>query len=599
MNFCFILKPLLFNTIPSHLLHMKKSIYIHISGISFCIDDEAYVLLEKYLNKVRLLLKEKEAGNDVYPALELHIAERFTKNRTQKDGKLTVDEIKDIIKDLGQPAAFISNLSESPHSLHQKIPFAASEDHEQTTDCLSYDPRNLFKKRKFYRHPDDKLLGGVLSGLCCYFGGNDALPWRLIFIMLSLASLPLSIIFYLIVWAIIPTASTPEERLRMKGKTINTTHIEEEIKLQAKLDKNDAAPSWKETLLHEGLNCCIHLLMFCSKILALLITAPIAIGTILAEGFWGWAMMYGFEELVSLRLFKEKWVEVIQLQPMLKWQIGAFLLSAIMFSTPLLYMVIRSLSTHKQSRQYSRSTQHILPVTLITSLLTCIGLSISSVITYKAGAKELTIQQNTFNGIYINKLEKIQLDQRGWEILTFENCNTNGCVYQNANSLTDEDESIFVMRFKKGNNLKPMQVHLKHGEYLPSGLYRAEAIVSSQGPGAYIYAQSGQNEPVVAAIPADDVEGYGNIKNFYVKDSNVLKAPYKNCEWLNMLLPYQAVQWSFVQTKPFYHNDGLIYTGTTNIGSLVHQDELNASCHEFKIYAIKIVPVEEKKPTTR
>ncbi|MBP05806.1 MAG: hypothetical protein CL728_03550 [Chloroflexi bacterium] len=71
-------------------------------------------------------------------------------------------------------------------------------------------------KKGIYRDSQKRIIGGVCSGLSYYFN-IDRVLIRLLFIIMVfffMVAIPL----YLIIWAIIPKARTPEEKLEMKGE---------------------------------------------------------------------------------------------------------------------------------------------------------------------------------------------------------------------------------------------------------------------------------------------------------------------------------------------------------------------------------------------
>lgn len=77
---------------------------------------------------------------------------------------------------------------------------------------------NHIKTHRFYRCENDKVLGGVCSGLAAYFNTGEPLLWRLVAIVLMLvgAGLPLPVI-YIVLWLVTPAAIIPEDRLHQQG----------------------------------------------------------------------------------------------------------------------------------------------------------------------------------------------------------------------------------------------------------------------------------------------------------------------------------------------------------------------------------------------
>ena len=83
--------------------------------------------------------------------------------------------------------------------------------------------------KKLYRNPDDKVLGGVASGLAAYFGIKELLYVRLAFVLLTIAG-GSGVVIYLILWIITPMASSITERIKMKGGEITLDSIDSTLK---------------------------------------------------------------------------------------------------------------------------------------------------------------------------------------------------------------------------------------------------------------------------------------------------------------------------------------------------------------------------------
>ena len=93
---------------------------------------------------------------------------------------------------------------------------------------VSYEVMEDKNIKKLFRNPDDKVLGGVASGLSAYFG-IDVLYVRLAFVLLAFAG-GSGILIYLILWIITPVASSITERIKMKGGEITLDSIDSTIK---------------------------------------------------------------------------------------------------------------------------------------------------------------------------------------------------------------------------------------------------------------------------------------------------------------------------------------------------------------------------------
>lgn len=93
---------------------------------------------------------------------------------------------------------------------------------------VSYDVPEDKNIKKLFRNPDDKVIGGVASGVAAYFN-IEVVYARLAFVLLILAG-GSGFLIYLILWIITPVASSITERIRMKGGEITLDNIDSTIK---------------------------------------------------------------------------------------------------------------------------------------------------------------------------------------------------------------------------------------------------------------------------------------------------------------------------------------------------------------------------------
>ncbi|WP_234735990.1 PspC domain-containing protein [Tellurirhabdus bombi] len=91
--------------------------------------------------------------------------------------------------------------------------------------------------KKFYRNPDDKVLGGVSSGIAAYFGIDSGLV-RLLFV-LAIFAFGTGFLAYIILWIISPEAKTMTEKMEMKGQPITLENIEHNVKRSLNIDENE------------------------------------------------------------------------------------------------------------------------------------------------------------------------------------------------------------------------------------------------------------------------------------------------------------------------------------------------------------------------
>ena len=99
------------------------------------------------------------------------------------------------------------------------------------TDSDQYSKKERFGPsgyRRMYRDPDNRILGGVCSGMAAYWG-TDSLIVRIIFAVATLIFLSGAVI-YLILWIVLPEAKTTAQKLEMRGEPVNISNIGKAVK---------------------------------------------------------------------------------------------------------------------------------------------------------------------------------------------------------------------------------------------------------------------------------------------------------------------------------------------------------------------------------
>ncbi|OFX18113.1 MAG: hypothetical protein A2033_03575 [Bacteroidetes bacterium GWA2_31_9] len=190
---------------------MKKTISINLSGFIFTIDEDAYSILSQYLTLLKNHFEKEEEGHEIVSDIESRIAELFKERITDSKQVITIEDINEIIAMLGTPEMIIDEDKSEP---------------EQKTEEKQQEKNNEKDNRKFFRDIDDRVLGGVCSGLGAYFG-IDTVIIRILMILLFFGFGP---VLYIILWVVIPPALTTAQKLQMKGEKVNVKNIESSIK---------------------------------------------------------------------------------------------------------------------------------------------------------------------------------------------------------------------------------------------------------------------------------------------------------------------------------------------------------------------------------
>lgn len=184
---------------------MNKTVSISLSGQVFQIDELAYDKLKTYLENIRVRFSATDGGVEIIADIESRIAELFLEKLSDRKQVITLADVEAMMQAMGKPEEFETT--------------GGSEQTAQPTGV-----------RRLFRNPDEKVLGGVCSGLSAYFGINDPLWMRLLFIVSPFLTMGTALFFYVILWIIIPAAKTASEKLQMRGKNVNISNIEKTIR---------------------------------------------------------------------------------------------------------------------------------------------------------------------------------------------------------------------------------------------------------------------------------------------------------------------------------------------------------------------------------
>lgn len=186
---------------------MKKTLDINIRGIVFHIDEDAYDKLNKYLSEISRHFKSKKGHEDIINDIENRIVELFQQKLTDKKQVINIDDVNEIIGIMGHPSDF---------------------DQDSEEEANPYMDTRKKRPKRLYRDIDNRVIGGVCSGLGAYFN-VDQLWFRVAFII-SLFIGGAGALIYLVLWVITPAATTVSDKLEMQGDPVTISNIEKAFK---------------------------------------------------------------------------------------------------------------------------------------------------------------------------------------------------------------------------------------------------------------------------------------------------------------------------------------------------------------------------------
>ncbi len=269
---------------------MKKTLQINIAGVLFTIEEDAYQKLDSYLESLKRYFSTYESRDEIIQDIEARIAEKFY-SKQQDSGIIGLEDVDKIISSMGSVADFEAIKDDEDLQQPRPQTFTAASTglykdgkrkalggvlaglaHKYEFDVVwarvgfttvillvlfagvnfftfgisfllsplivayfagwvflpvRFDLEESPAVRKLYRNPDDKVIGGVASGLASYLK-TDAKTIRIMFVVSGLVLI--GVIFYILLWALVPMAHRVTQKLQLEGQPVTIQNIERSVK---------------------------------------------------------------------------------------------------------------------------------------------------------------------------------------------------------------------------------------------------------------------------------------------------------------------------------------------------------------------------------
>ncbi len=286
--------------LPKHnYTFMKKTLSINIAGIVFHIEEDAFATLDAYLKSIHAYFQNFEGSKEIIDDIEASVAEKFWNIReSEKTEAITQVHVDALIASLGTVADFKEIETEEGKTEQHKT------DAKQDSGAKKVFRRDLTNKklggvasgaanyfeidpiwvrlilivsffglfpllhaanlvfwvyvacwiaipgevtvetdksyRKFYRDPENKVVGGVMAGISAYTGWDVGL--LRVLAVISLFFFGTGAAAYLIIMAITPEAKSVTDKMAMTGEPITLENIEKNIKETFQPDSVEEKP---------------------------------------------------------------------------------------------------------------------------------------------------------------------------------------------------------------------------------------------------------------------------------------------------------------------------------------------------------------------
>lgn len=184
---------------------MKKTQQVNIGGYAFSIDDDSYKIIDQYLESLKRYYSTNSEGKEIVEDIEERLGELLAE-RCGTDGVIGAADAKYAIGILGTP-------------------YAIEGEGEGTQNT-----RRATTRKRLYRNPEGRIIGGVCSGLATYLNWDVSLI-RLIVVLLAIGLLVwgeaifLIPLLYVVCWIAMPNADTVQKQCELRGEEISAAGI--------------------------------------------------------------------------------------------------------------------------------------------------------------------------------------------------------------------------------------------------------------------------------------------------------------------------------------------------------------------------------------
>ncbi|MDD7236621.1 MAG: PspC domain-containing protein [bacterium] len=214
---------------------MKEVMNIGIGGKSFVVETSAYEILRDYLELFSSKIKPGESS-EVMEDIESRIAELCSENISAYKNVVTESIVVKIVTQLGLPNGesyrpFQGAAAGAANGAAGASAGTSADAATGTSAGTSAGAASAYSgaagaaygagaeeqrvPKKLFRDSDDKMIGGVCSGLGFYLGADPVLVRVLFLIALLFGTLGFWV--YLIIWIVAPLAVNPVQKCEMRG----------------------------------------------------------------------------------------------------------------------------------------------------------------------------------------------------------------------------------------------------------------------------------------------------------------------------------------------------------------------------------------------
>ena len=539
---------------------MKKNITINLCGRLFQIDEDAYEMLQHYIDSLRHSFGKQEGGDEIVDDIEARIAELFDELRQQGTEAITIDHVKDVITRIGKPEELAGEdeIADDAEATGHRYDSARS-----AAQGIYDNVRARTAGKKLFRNPKDKMLAGVLSGFATYTD-TDPVIWRLLTVLFT-ACYGIGLIAYIILAIVLPEAKTPEEMLQMEGKEVTPQNLADVVV------EKDNTTTQSPNLLRSLFSLLLKLLVGFSVGIAMIVCLFLCVFALAALVIVVCALVLPVTSSMPWSLESLGLAGLYQSNPMV---IVLFTFTLFMLLLIPIYAIIHMVLSLTGKAQPMGIGQRITLILLWIAALCCVvpcGIIMNQYSEDYFDQKYDHHAGYSYQGVKMSEEDRDFLRKGGWNLLSAGNC----AHYTWSGQYPSGDPDTRYLDTYNDNCEAVLRV--ERNQVVGPGVYRMDCLVRAEGPGAYVYAMAADSTYLME-IPAYEDKPAG-LYELLLQEQEYGRDKVASLKYLNLDIDSADVRnhadylnsWSVVTIDNIVTNDGTIAYGMTSDRTITNQ----------------------------
>lgn len=463
---------------------MKKNITINLCGRLFQIDEDAYEMLQHYIESLHSSFGRQDGGEEIVDDIESRIAELFDELRQNGTEAITIEHVKEIITRIGEP----EQLTDEEGNTSGEKEGHRFDSFQSAAEGFREEVRARTAGKKLFRNPKDKMLAGVLSGFATYTN-TDPVIWRLLTVLFTMCY-GIGLIAYIVLAIVVPEAKTPEQQLQMEGKDVTPQNLADVV-----VEKNEQTVQ-RPNLLRSLFSIFLKILFGFFVAIAMIVCVALCCGFLFALVILVSALVFPISSNMPFSLETMGLAELYQTNPMV---LILFVIALFMLLLIPIYAIIHMVMSLSNKVQPMGIVQRIVWIVLWVAALCCIvpcGITMANYSQEHESRLYRDRHQYFYQDVEMSEEDADFMRRGSWNILKAENCDH----YTWSGQYPTGDRRVRYLDTYNAYCEAIFQVERK--QQVVPGIYRLDCLVRAEGPGAFVYAVA--DNKILMEIPAYD-----------------------------------------------------------------------------------------------